>query len=325
MIDGCGRVIDYIRISVTDRCNLRCIYCLPEDGVELTSHSEILTFDEIARVCRVLASKGITKVKLTGGEPLVRRGICALVREIKAIPGIENVTITTNGVLLESMYEDLTEAGIDAITVSLDTVDPEVFCRITRRDEAETVIRGLKKALAEAKVPVKINCVPVYGLEEQKILDMVKLAEEYPVHIRFIEMMPIGMGSEFEFVDEAAIRKILEAHYGSFTDAEDVPGNGPCRYFAVPGLKGRIGFISAISHKFCGSCNRVRLTSTGYLKTCLQYDIGSDLREYIRNGCSDEELASVIEKTLAEKPAHHCFGEAVAADRETKGMSQIGG
>lgn len=326
MIDGTGRTIDYVRISVTDRCNLRCVYCMPEEGIECISHDQILRFQEILRICRILASQGIRKVKLTGGEPLVRRGITELIRELKQIEGIENVTITTNGVLLEEMYDALVDAGIDAITVSLDTLDPEVFKQITRRDEAERVKRGIEKAIAENKVPLKINCVPVLGIRKQQLTELVELARNAKVHIRFIEMMPIGMGSSFPFVKEEELKAVLEEKLGPLTPCDDVKGNGPCHYYAAEGLVGRIGFISAVSHKFCDRCNRIRLTSEGFLKTCLQYDCGAELKPLLEGGCSDRELAEVIIKALQEKPAGHNFGyTGLVEGKERRGMSQIGG
>lgn len=326
MIDGMGRNIDYIRISVTDRCNLRCVYCMPEEGVESIPHDQVLRFHEILRICRVLAANGIHKIKLTGGEPLVRKGITELTAQMKAIEGIDSVTITTNGVLLEEMYDDLVDAGIDAITVSLDTLDPEAYRTITRRDEAQRVKRGLMTAIEKGRVPVKINCVPVLGMKKQQLLEIAGMARDHKVHVRFIEMMPIGMGSQFPFVREDELRRELEQELGVFTPCDDVPGNGPCHYFAVEGFQGRIGFISAVSHKFCDSCNRVRLTAEGFLKTCLQYDCGVELKPLLAAGCTDRELEQAILGALKEKPAGHNFsGAPVFTGKESRGMSQIGG
>ena len=245
---------------------------------------------------------------------------------IKEIKGIENVTITTNGVLLEKMYDQLADAGIDAITVSLDTLDPGVFRTLTRRDESERVQRGLEMAIRKGRVPLKINCVPVMGMEEQQLTDIALIARDNPVHVRFIEMMPIGMGSQFPFVREDEIRASLENKFGVFTPCNDVTGNGPCHYFAVKGFKGRIGFISAVSHKFCGECNRVRLTAEGFLKTCLQYDCGVALKPLLRSGASDDELERAILHALKNKPLGHSFGGGERLQgRELRGMSQIGG
>lgn len=328
MTDKFGREIDYIRISVTDRCNLRCVYCMPEEGVESIPHDKILRFQEILRICRVLAESGVHKVKITGGEPLVRRGVTDFIKELKKIDGIDNVTITTNGVLLGELYDQLVEAGIDAITVSLDTLDRENYRRITRRDEAGRVMDGIRTALQKNRVPLKINCVPVLGIREQQLEELVELARDYRVHIRFIEMMPIGLGSQFPFVKEDELRGWLEERFGTFAPCGDVPGNGPCHYYSVEGLKGRIGFISAVSHKFCHECNRVRLTAEGFLKTCLQYDCGVELKPLLQSQCSDEELRREILRAIDEKPLGHNFdGPKAKAEtgREQRGMSQIGG
>lgn len=326
MTDKFGREIDYIRISVTDRCNLRCVYCMPEEGVDSIPHDKILRFQEIIRICRVLAEKGIHKVKITGGEPLVRKGVTSLIRDLKQIDGIDNVTITTNGVLLEDLYDELADAGIDAITVSLDTLDRDTYRKITRRDEAGRVLRGIQSALKKDRVPLKINCVPVVGVREQQLADIVEMAREHRVHIRFIEMMPIGMGSQFPFVKEDDLRHWLEERFGRFVPCDDVPGNGPCHYYSVEGFAGRIGFISAVSHKFCHECNRVRLTAEGFLKTCLQYDCGAELKPLLESGCSDEELAEKMIEAIDEKPLGHNFdGAKKETGREQRGMSQIGG
>lgn len=326
MIDGVGRTIDYVRISVTDRCNLRCVYCMPEEGVESISHDRILRFQEILRICRILASKGIRKVKLTGGEPLVRKGIVDLIADLKKIPGIDNVTITTNGVLLEEMYDELVEAGIDAITVSLDSLDTKVFQEITRRDEADRVKRGIALAMEKNRVPLKINCVPVLGIQEQKLEELVELARDHRVHVRFIEMMPIGMGSSFPFVKEEELKTELEKKLGPLTPCDEILGNGPCHYYSAEGYQGKIGFISAVSHKFCSECNRIRLTAEGFLKTCLQYDCGVELKPVMADGCTDEELERLIERALKEKPVGHNFGSISSfAGRDQRGMSQIGG
>ena len=309
MIDGYGRTIDYVRISVTDRCNLRCVYCMPEEGVGSISHEEILRFGEIERVCQILAENGIQKIKLTGGEPLVRRRLPELAAALKRIPGIKSLTITTNGVLLEEMYDALADAGVDSVTISLDTLDASVYRQLTRRDEIEAVRRGLRTAIQKGRMQIKINCVPVLGIEEQKLLEVAELAKNHNVHVRFIEMMPIGMGTQFAFVKEDALKHALEEAFGTFTPCGDVAGNG-----------------SAVSHKFCSECNRIRLTSEGFLKTCLQYDNGVELKTILRGGGTDEDLRRAIGQALAEKPKGHSFEKKTEfTDREHRGMSQIGG
>lgn len=324
MIDGCGRTIDYIRISVTDRCNLRCVYCMPDEGVEFVSHEEILNYDEIIRVVKLLASLGFKKVKLTGGEPLVRKGMPGLVKELKSIPGIEQVTLTTNGIELASQMEKLAEAGVDGINLSLDTLNKDVFEKITRRNTFDKVMEGFHEALKYPQIPLKINCVPM-GMEEQNLTELAELAKKYPVHVRFIEMMPIGYGKNFEFCSEESILECLKEKYGDYEVFDKVLGNGPGHYYTFEGFKGKIGFISAVSHKFCESCNRVRMTSQGYLKTCLQYDVGVDLRELLRNGSGDEVICEAVKKAIMRKPVGHQFTEGVQEHEEVKIMAQIGG
>ena len=326
MRDNYGREIEYLRISVTDRCNLRCVYCMPEEGVENVCHSSILSYEEITKICTVFAKHGLKKIKITGGEPLVRLGVAELVRCLKKIPGIENVTLTTNGVLLEKYYDALVDAGIDAITVSLDTLDPEVFRSITRCDQLDAVIRGIEKVIQKEEVRLKINCVPVVGMERQGVVELLEFARYKDADVRFIEMMPIGLGKDFEFISEEELRKAIEEKYGPMTPFCERRGNGPAKYYDVPGLKGKVGFISAVSHKFCHECNRVRLTSEGYLKTCLQYEKGVDLRALLRSGASEEELGKALDEAIRLKPeGHHFEADDVRMDDERKGMSKIGG
>ena len=286
MIDKYGREIDYLRISVTDRCSLRCRYCMPEEGVKSLSHAEILTYDEILRICRCAADLGIRKIKLTGGEPLVRKGCASLAKQIKAIPGIEKVTLTTNGILLAEQLDALLDAGIDAINISLDTLDPELFKKVARRDGLEKVFEGIEAALAHPGLSLKINSVPVIK-EKENFIGIAGLAQKYPIHVRFIEMMPIGFGKQFPFQDEESIKAVLEEAYGPMHAVNERYGNGPCHYYEIAGFKGKIGFISAMTHKFCSQCNRVRLTSEGFMKGCLQYQKGTDLRGLMRGGCMD--------------------------------------
>lgn len=324
MIDEYGRTIDYIRISIIDRCNLRCVYCMPEEGVETVPHAEILTYDEIERLAGILASLGIRKIKLTGGEPLMRKGVIGLIRKLKGTDGIEQVTITTNGVTLEGQMEELAKAGIDGINLSLDTLDSQVFEKITRRQCFEQVMRGFRAALSYPEIPLKINCVPM-GISGQNIADLAELARNYPVHVRYIEMMPIGLGKQFDFCSEDSILEELKGRFGEYQVCEEKLGNGPGHYYSFEGFQGKIGFISALSHKFCSSCNRVRLTSQGFLKTCLQYDTGTDLKILLRGGASDERIREVIRDTILQKPSGHQFTEKAKEHGEMHMMSQIGG
>ena len=256
----------------------------------------------------------------------MRPRIPGLIRQIKAIPGIEKVTLTTNGILLKKQMKELAEAGLDSLNISLDTLDREGSLKITRRDLLDDTLAGIKEAMKYPNVQLKINCVPL-GIEEQNLCEIAEFARKYPVHVRFIEMMPIGYGSSFTGMSQEKIVSLLEERFGRIVPYEGEPlGNGPCKYYTVDGFQGKIGFISAISHKFCSECNRIRLTSQGYLKTCLQYTAGRDLREALRNGGTDEELKEIIKAALSEKPDGHHFREMVKADdTESLCMSQIGG
>ena len=242
MIDNIGRKIDYIRVSVTDRCNLRCMYCMPEDGVEMVSHNEVLSFDEIVRVIRLLSNLGFEKVKITGGEPLVRKNLASLVADIKDISGIRNVTLTTNGVLLKSQIQDLSHAGLDAVNVSLDTLNPEVYKKITRRDELKRAKEGIMETLKYPSVALKINCVP-FNMEGQNLWELTDYAKNYGIHVRYIEMMPIGFGKEFTCLKEDEIIRLLEKNIGKLVPYEKKLGNGPCHYYEVAGYPGKIGLI----------------------------------------------------------------------------------
>lgn len=297
---------------------------MPECGVESVSHDKILRYNEILYLGEIFAELGIKKIKITGGEPLVRKGVSSLIRDLKRIPGIEKVTITTNGVNLEERADEFSNAGIDGINLSLDTLNPEVFFKITRRNDFEKVIRGFHAALAHKEIPLKINCVPM-GIEGQNIFELAELSRKYPVHVRYIEMMPIGLGKEYTGSTEEEILKELEKRYGTGMKFSGNLGNGPGHYYEFTGFQGKIGFISAMSHKFCSSCNRVRLTSEGYLKTCLQYDSGTDLRALLRRGASKEEIKEAIRKAIQEKPRAHQFTEKQNGHGERHMMSQIGG
>lgn len=322
MKDGFGREIDYLRISVTDRCDLRCVYCMPDEGVEWMPHEGILRYEEILRLGRIFADLGVTRFKITGGEPLVRKGVESLIAGLRAIPGTKSVTLTTNGVTLAEKLPRLVDAGLEGVNVSLDTLDRARYAALTRRDRLPRVLEGLEAAIRTPGLAVKLNCVAMAGREDDWIA-LAALAKDEPLAVRFIELMPIGLGGELRPCGEAAIRQTLEGAYGPMEEREDVRGNGPCRYFALPGFRGRIGFISAMSHKFCDRCNRVRLTAAGYLKTCLQYDKGVDLAPLLT--AADGELRSAIAAAILAKPLEHRFTAEDVEHREERIMSQIGG
>ena len=322
MIDGCGRNIDYLRISVTDRCNLRCVYCMPEEGIKNIKHNDILTFKEILMIVKVVSQLGIRKIKITGGEPLVRKGIVNLIRSIKAVEGIEEVTMTTNGVLLGDMAEDLKAAGLNSVNISVDTLNSTSFCKITRKDCFEKVMHGLNKAL-ELGLKTKINCVPIEELNGSDLIDVLKIAEEYPVDIRFIELMPIGFGKSYSPVSNKELYDEIQKNFGTFTPSKTKHGNGPAVYYRIPGFEGSIGFISAMHGKFCNTCNRIRLTSTGDLKPCLCYGDIYPLKELLKSG-TDDEIREQIKHAIENKPAAHCF-EKPGEITEAHQMAQIGG
>lgn len=330
MIDKYGRKIEYVRISVTDRCNFRCIYCMPEGGIQWQQPETLLTDDEILCAVRAFARLGISRIKVTGGEPLLRENIESLIKAIKAVPGIETVTLTTNGVLLSKKLQKLYEAGLDGINISIDAVTPEGFERLTgcgTKRQLEAVQTAIREAMTFKDMYVKLNCVPIKGVNDSDCRALLEYAKTTDIAVRFIEMMPIGLGKRFEAVTEEDIKAMLGVPMRQvFVSCEY--GGGPCRYYRPEGYRGLVGFISAVSHKFCDSCNRLRLTSDGFLKTCLQYDCGEDLREIVRSIPKNEvdiKLDAAIKKAILNKPKAHHFESGSDKDDEQKKMFQIGG
>ena len=323
MLDRYGRVINYLRISVTDRCNLRCCYCMPE-GVQDVGMKNILTFEEIWEIVRTGVSLGITHIRITGGEPLVRKGCVDLIRGIREIPRVETITMTTNGVLLGNYGKQLKEAGVDGVNISLDTLDPEEFYKITGKRELQEVLAGIRAAKT-AGLPVKLNAV---NRKELDPIPLVRYAQEENLPLRFIEMMPVGYGKKYVGRSNEELRKMLATVCGNpecITDREELSrmGSGPAVYYRFSDLKVPVGFISAIHGKFCDTCNRIRLTAEGYLKLCLCYDKGADLRRALREG-EKENLRTIMEETIFRKPAAHCF-EHPEEMTETHEMIKIGG
>lgn len=309
-----------MRISVTDRCNLRCRYCMPENITRLP-REEILTFDELVRVAELAAKHGIRAVKLTGGEPLVRHRIWELVSALKAVDGIEQVTMTTNGVLFAACADALRAAGLDAVNISLDTLQADRFCQMTGVDAWDAAWNGLQTALAKG-FPVKINCVLQPHANQDEWKDLAQLARTMPVAVRFIEMMPIGAGAGCEAVSEFWLRGQLTEAFGDLHTVQ-VAGNGPATYVKPAGFAGTLGFISALHGPFCGQCNRLRLTAIGELKPCLCYQERIPLREALRAG-NLKEVERRIEQAIAQKPKGHCFLEQTAVTEQEQ-MVQIGG
>lgn len=323
MLDQYGRRINYLRISVTDRCNLRCRYCMPE-GVQDVGMKNILTFEEIWEIVKTGVSLGITHLRITGGEPLVRKGCADLILGIRKIPGVETITMTTNGVLLGNYAKQLKEAGVDGVNISLDTLDPEEFCQITGKREFPAVLAGIRAA-KDAGLPVKLNAV---NRKELDPVPLVRYAQNENLPLRFIEMMPVGYGKQYVGRSNEELREMLEKTFGTaekLVDSEELSrmGSGPAVYYRFSDLKVPVGFISAIHGKFCDTCNRVRLTAEGYLKLCLCYDQGVDLRHVLREE-EKENLRTVMEEAIFRKPAAHCF-ERPSEMTETHEMVKIGG
>ena len=325
MFDAYHRNIHYLRLSVTDLCNLRCRYCMP-DGVEKLEREAVLSHEEFLRLAALFAQCGIDTVRVTGGEPLVRKNVAQLVAGLKEIPGIRRVTMTTNAVLLADQLPALLDAGLDSVNISLDTLRPEVFRQITARDDFAAVEAGLRAAL-ESGLPVKLNCVPQAGVNEAELEDLAALAKNHPLQVRFIEMMPIGYGAAMPCISGPELRQRFARRWADLVPlpAEQgcALGDGPAVYYTVPGWQGSIGFIAAVHGKFCASCNRVRLTSQGFLRPCLASETGCDLRALLLSGATDQVLLTAIRETIWSKPREHHFEDRSMP--ATRGMYRIGG
>ena len=325
MFDSSSRNIHYLRLSVTDLCNLRCRYCMP-DGVEKLEREAVLTYEEFLRLAALFARCGIDTVRVTGGEPLVRKNVAQLVAGLKQTPGIRRVTLTTNAVLLAEQLPALLDAGLDSVNISLDTLRPEVFRQITARDDFAAVQAGLQAAL-ESSLPVKLNCVPQAGVNEGELEQLAALAKDNAMQVRFIEMMPIGYGAAMPCISGPELRARFARRWPELAPLsaaqEHALGDGPAVYYTVPGWQGSIGFIAAVHGKFCASCNRVRLTSQGFLRPCLASETGCDLRALLRSGADDAQLLAAIRETIWAKPREHHFNDSSMP--ATRGMYRIGG
>lgn len=326
MLDSYGREIDYLRVSVTDRCNLRCRYCMPEEGIESSGRSSILTLEQIVRLIRVAARVGIRKVRLTGGEPLVRKDITNLIAQVSRIPQIRDIAITTNGVLFDGMAQELKDAGLTRVNFSLDTFVSDKFHYITRLGQMNDVTRAITKALQVGIAPVKINTVVMKGFNDDEILDFVDLAYSRPLHVRFIEFMPVGdlpFYKKDRFVSMAEIKQIIESRH-ELLKSSMLQGSGPAKYYQIKGGMGTIGFISAMTSHFCSECNRIRMTADGKLRGCL-FDKGEiNLKLALENGANDDEIEGLFSKAIKGKPSRHHMDGGWGADNKRK-MYQIGG
>jgi cyclic pyranopterin phosphate synthase len=328
MNDGFGRRIDYLRLSVTDRCNLRCVYCLPEAAARFAPGADLLTDDEIEALARAFAAAGVTKIRLTGGEPLVRPGLPALVGRLAAIPGITDLSLSTNGVLLAGLARELKAAGLSRVNVSLDTLDAERFGRIARFGRLADVLAGVEAALGAGLAPVKLNVVAARGMNDDELGAFAALTADRPLHVRFIELMPMGDTGFFSPERRVPLAEMMAAA-GALEPAAPGArplGHGPARYYRRPGAAGTVGFISALSCGFCDACNRVRLSSTGTLIPCLDGDDGVDLRAPLRAGASPEALTDLIRDAVRAKPeSHGMAARAEAAGASPRFMCSIGG
>lgn len=323
--DRFDRVIDYLRISITDRCNLRCIYCMPSQGVSLLNHDDILNYEEILRTVRVAAGLGVRKVRITGGEPLVRKNLAWLISSLKAIPGIEDISLTTNGLLLRDLIDAFAEAGLTRINVSIDSLEPSRYAEITRGGDLTRVLAGIRRAGELGIHPVKINMVPIRGVNDDEIEAFAQLARDEQYDVRFIEFMPTG-ANEFWSAERVVTTDEIMERVGKLGALSPVRHrkDGPARYYAMEGTEGVLGFISPISHHFCGSCNRLRLTSDGKLRPCLFSETEIDLKSAMRRGAPDSELERLLLLAIEVKPqAHTLTSSPVTHDRRP--MSAIGG
>jgi len=329
MFDSFGRSIDYLRISVTDRCPMRCIYCMPQEGVNWIPHKEILSFEEFLTLVEIFTGLGVKKVKITGGEPLTRRGLVPFIEKLAKIKGIDRVSMTTNAVPLnknDGSIGALLKSGLSSINISLDSLNPDTFKKISSITQFDDVVENLHIFLQESPahgVKIKINCVPIDGINNNDLIPVARLAEKNDLDVRFIELMPTSFNPALRPVPEAEIFDLFESEFGVLRPCPETLGAGPAVYYSIEGFKGKIGFISSLSHKFCANCNRLRLTSTGLLKPCLAHEIALDLKALLRGGAPQAEIVREIEKIVLQKPAGHEFLNDNI--NNNKFMNRIGG
>jgi len=327
LIDPRNRRIDYLRISVTDRCNLSCAYCRPPGPMKVLPHRDILQYEEIHRLVSVAVPLGISHVRITGGEPLVRRGVVPFIASLRDITGIEDISVTTNGVLLEEMASGLRDAGISRLNISLDSLDPKRFAGITGSDAWHKVWRGIEAAERCRFDPIKINMVPVKGVNDDEVVAFARLTVDRRIHVRFIEFMPIGANDRWHTdacVPASEIREAIEKVFGPLERADPGRGAGPSQNYRIPRGQGVIGLISPITKHFCESCRRLRLTADGKIRPCLLSDTEIDIKSPMRGGCSDTELERLLRFALEIKPERHYVTESPGGCT-ARTMSRIGG
>lgn len=322
--DQFGRSIEYLRISVTDRCNFRCVYCMPLEGLDWLAKRDILSYEEIVEIVRQLAPLGLRRLRITGGEPTIRPNLVELIRQLKAVPGIDDVALSTNGVKLPAMAQSLADAGLDRVNMSADSLRPERISAIARRNLGFEPVAALRAALDAGLKPVKFNVVVMRGINDDEIGDFARLTTDHEVHVRFIELMPVGDMAGLTWEHVVPSPEVLERaaeSIGAIAPASGpAMGNGPAKYYQAAGAPGTIGVITPMSHTYCGTCNRVRLTADGRLRTCLYGDHEVNLRDPLRAG---EPMAPLFEKALAEKPKEHALLQMKVGG--LKALSQVGG
>lgn len=326
MQDHYRRTINYLRVSVTDRCNFRCTYCMPPGGVRWLPHAEILTYEELLRLIAVFAREGVANVRLTGGEPLVRKGIVDFIGALTGLGTIKDISLTTNGSLLTTMAGDLKAAGLNRVNISLDTIDPGRFAQVTHCGNLADTLAGIEGALQAGLTPVKLNVVLTEALRESDLAYFIECIYQYPISVRFIEYMPVGNKGISAGMDTDTVKKILNAAgLGELEPAYEPYGKGPAKYFRLPRAQGTFGFITPVSDHFCEACNRMRLTADGRLKPCLLSNTEIDVKTPLRNGASDDDLAELFHRAVGEKPEGHSLCRASGRWAFRRKMSQIGG
>ena len=331
MLDKFSREINYLRVSITDRCNLHCVYCRPKEGISLQGHEDILRYEEIIRIVSVAVKMGLVKVRVTGGEPLVRRGFIEFIAALKKINGLKDISLTTNGILLEEFAGKIFDAGISRINISLDSLNKDKYSQITRDGNLDDVLRGIARAEEAGFSPIKINTVAIKGFNDDEALDFARLAMDKPFQVRFIELMPFGQKKNPDYGEEympaaQLIEKISRRYQLEPVENKRNKSDGPAKIFKIKGGRGELGFINPVSDHFCSTCNRLRLTSDGKLRVCLLKEAEVDLKKALRENCGDAELEKLIRDAVLLKPKEH---DIVCTDNSLKkcyrNMSEIGG
>lgn len=319
--DSYSRKINYLRLSITDMCNLRCIYCRPKEEVEWKTHQEILRYEEIVKLVSLMAQLGIRRIRLTGGEPLIRKDVIHLINDLAKIELLEELSLTTNATLLPKFAWQIKKAGVNRVNISLDSLNKERYLYITGGGNLDNVLAGIEEAIKAGLDPLKINMVVMQGINDDEIEAFVRLTINRPIHVRFIELMPLGKQRE-KYLPSFVLKERLSNYY-ELIPTNDLPGNGPAEYYRINGALGRIGFITPMSNNFCSRCNRIRLTPDGYLRPCLGENEEFDLKSLLRQGASDSELKGFITKVVKHKPKSHRFHQTKW--KNTRQMINIGG